>query len=713
MTYKKISFEIKDINVGKVAYIGFGLNNDRSMNTLDIETMTELAEIVEELHKKASELKGAIFYSHKENCFIAGADINLISAFTTESEAADKAEQGQNIYNRIEDLTIPTVVCVDGICLGGGLELSLACNVIIASNSPKTSIGLPEVKLGFIPGFGGTYRLPRKVGLPNALDMILTGKALRADKAKKIGLVAEVYPKENLLEMAPKFLGKSSTHHTISESFKELATENFVTRKIIFQKVRESVLKKTNGFYQAPLKILDVMDSGMMKGRTSYLASEAQAFGELAISEQSKNLQHIYFMSEAVKKYNGPKSTKEVLPLQRGAALGAGTMGGGIAWLMAEANMHPIMKDLSTDALNLGLKQSSQNFSGALKRKKLSRDEFERKQRSITAQLDYSGFKKIDLVVEAVVENMDIKKKVFAEVEKQVSEKCLLTSNTSSLSVQEMSKALEHPERFAGLHFFNPVHLMPLVEIILHDKVAPETVEALYKWVLKVKKTPVIVKDGPGFLVNRILMPYLNEAGFLLEEGVSVKDLDQAALNFGMPMGPCRLLDEVGIDVGVKVAKVMYEGLGERAHPSKFSTKLLDKNFLGKKNYKGFYLYDEKGKVTGANTEVDPLLPDTKKKMSETEIQLRLFLPMINEAAAILEDGIVNTAADVDLGLIFGIGFPPFRGGLLRYADTEGLDKIHDALVKFSETVSADRYKPSTYLTSLVQNKMTFYEKAR
>jgi 3-hydroxyacyl-CoA dehydrogenase/enoyl-CoA hydratase/3-hydroxybutyryl-CoA epimerase len=418
-------------------------------------------------------------------------------------------------------------------------------------------------------------------------------------------------------------------------------------------------------------------------------------------------------MSEAVKKYNGPKSNKEVLPLQRGAALGAGTMGGGIAWLMADANMHPIMKDLSTDALNLGLKQSSQNFSGALKRKKLSRDEFERKQRSITAQLDYSGFKKIDLVVEAVVENMDIKKKVFAEVEKQVTDKCLLTSNTSSLSVQEMSKALEHPERFAGLHFFNPVHLMPLVEIILHDKVAPETVEALYKWVLKVKKTPVIVKDGPGFLVNRILMPYLNEAEFLLEEGVSVKDLDQAALNFGMPMGPCRLLDEVGIDVGVKVAKVMYDGLGERAHPSKFSTKLLEKNFLGKKNYKGFYLYDEKGKVTGPNAEVDSLLPETKKKMTETEIQLRLFLPMINEAAAILEDGIVNTAADVDLGLIFGIGFPPFRGGLLRYADTEGLDKIHDALIKFSQSVSADRYKPSTYLSSLVQNKMTFYEKAR
>lgn len=709
MSYKRISLEYKD----NVAYVGFGLNNPKSMTTLDFELMNDFTAALDELYAKAAEIKGAIFFSHVKDCFIAGADITIIASLSTEAEAADKSEQGQTIFNRVEDLPFPTVACVDGVCLGGGLEFALSCKTIIASNSPKTQLGLPEVKLGIIPGFGGTYRLPRKIGLPNSLDLILTGKTVRADKAKRLGLVAEVYPKENLLAMAPKFFEKRDAHHSLKDSMKELATENFVTRKIIFQKVRESVLKKTNGFYQAPLKILDVMDSGMMKGRTSYLAGEAQAFGELAISEQSKNLQHIYFMSEAAKKYTGPKGTKPLPELNRGAALGAGTMGGGIAWLMADAGMHPIMKDLSFDALNLGLKQSSQNFSGALKRKKITPDEFERKQRSITAQLDYSGFQKVDLVIEAVVENMDIKKKVFAEVEKQVHPECLLTSNTSSLSVEEMSKALEKPGRFAGLHFFNPVHLMPLVEIIVHSKVDPETVEALYKWVLKVKKTPVVVKDGPGFLVNRILMPYLNEAGYLLEEGVSVKDLDQAALNFGMPMGPARLLDEVGIDVAIKVAKVMYEGLGERAHPSKFSTKLAEKNFLGKKNSKGFYHYDEKGKVTGPNPEVDELLPKERKKMTETELQLRLFLPMINEAAAILKDGIVQTAADVDLGLIFGIGFPPFRGGLLRYADSEGLDKILAALKNFSETVDAERYRPSDYLVQLVESKTSFYEKAR
>lgn len=705
----KISYETKN----QIAYVGFGFNSTKSMTTLDIETMTELMSIVEDIEKKQGGLKGAIFFSHKEGCFLAGADINLIASMTSEADAADKSEQGQMIYNKIEDLTIPTVACVDGVCLGGGLEFSLACKSIIASNSSKTQMGLPEVKLGILPGFGGTYRLPKKIGLPNALDMILTGKTLRADKAKKMGLVDEVYPKENLLAYAPKFFNPPKKSQGVGDTLKELATENFVTRKIIFQKARESVLKKTNGFYQAPLKILDVMDSGMMKGRTSYLASEAQAFGELAISEQSKNLQHIYFMSEAVKKYNGPKATKDLKELKRGAALGAGTMGGGIAWLMADAGMYPLMKDLSNEALILGLKQSSQNFSGALKRKKISADEFERKQRSITPQLDYAGFKKVDLVIEAVVENMDIKKKVFAETEKHVNDDCILTSNTSSLSVQEMSTALTHPERFAGLHFFNPVHLMPLVEIIVHDKVAPETVEALYKWVLRVKKTPVVVKDGPGFLVNRILMPYLNEAGYLLEEGVSVKDIDAAALNFGMPMGPCRLLDEVGIDVGVKVAKVMYDGLGKRAYPSSMSHKLMEKNFLGKKNAKGFYLYDEKGKPTGQNPDVEPLLPTEKKKMSEADIQMRLFLPMINEAATILHDGIVKTAGEVDLGLIFGIGFPPFRGGLLRYADHEGLDKILNALNNFAETVNKDRYTACDYLKNLVNNKSSFYETAK
>ncbi len=706
MSYKRISFETKE----NIAYVGMGYNCTKAMTVLDEETLNELQDIVEELHGNASSLKGVIFHSHKERCFIAGADINLISSMKTEADGQAGSEAGQKILNRIEDLKVTTIACVGGVCLGGGLELALSCKKIITSDDKSVQLGLPEVKLGIIPGFGGTYRLPKKVGLPTALDMILSGKTLDGRKGKKVGLVEETYAKERLLDMALKHFGKSEKKKSFKESLEDLATDNVLTKKIIFQKARESVLKKTKGFYQAPLKILDVMEAGVMKGRASYLASEAEAFGELCVGDQSKNLQHIFFMVESSKKYPGVKGEGKVKKLERGACLGAGTMGGGIAWLMAKNDMKPIMKDLNQGGLELGLKQSASNFMGALKRKRLSYDDFERMQRSIIAQTDFRGFGHVDLVIEAVVENMDIKKKVFAEVETKVSKDAILTSNTSSLSIQEMSTALEDSSRFAGLHFFNPVHMMPLVEIITHDNASPETVEALYNWVLKTKKTPVVVKDGPGFLVNRILMPFMNEAGFLLEEGVSMKDIDDACLNFGMPMGPCRLLDEVGIDVGQKVAKIIHDGLGDRAASSSLTGKLVEKGFLGRKTSKGFYIYDENGKVAGPNAEALAIFPKASKKMTEVEIQKRIFLPMINEAATVLEDKIVENAMAVDLGLIFGIGFPPFRGGLLKYADSEGLERIQAELVSHAESVDKARYTPCKLINDLVAQKKKFYE---
>ena len=702
----KIFYEVKD----QIGYVGFGYNNAKSQTVLDEDTLKELASILEKIKSEAKSLKGVIFHSLKADCFLAGADIKMIETMKTESEAAHGAEQGQLLYNEIEDLSVPTVACVDGPCLGGGMELALACRKIIASDNKKTQLGLPEVKLGILPGFGGTYRMPKRVGLPSALDLILTGRFLDGRKAKKMGLVEEVYPKEKLLEMAPRHFSKSSAKkRNFKEELEYLATENFLTRKIIFQKAREGVLKKTKGFYQGPLKILDLMENGMGKSRTSYLSMEAQAFGELCVGEQSRNLRHLFFMMEGAKKYSGEKSNGELPVLKRGAALGAGTMGGGIAWLLAKNGMAPIMKDLNKAALELGLKQASSNFRGALKRRRMTQEQFEVAQRSITTQLDFKGFKNLDLVIEAVIENLDIKKKVFSELEDQIRDDCVVASNTSSLSVTEMAKALKHPERFIGLHFFNPVHLMPLVEIVTHDKVAPEVTEALYQWAIKVKKTPVVVKDGPGFLVNRILMPYLNEAGWLLQEGVSMKDLDDACLNFGMPMGPCRLLDEVGIDVGIKVAKIIHDGLGDRAKPASHSEKLVAKNFLGKKTGKGFYLYDESGKVTGPNEEVLRELPQNKK-MDEVDIQMRVFLPMINEASYILQDGIVAKAKDIDLGMIFGTGFPPFRGGLLKYADSEGLDRILRAIEGYANSVDADRYRPSQLLKDMVAQKKKFYE---
>ena len=707
MSYEKITYDIKE-NIG---YIGFGANEKKSMTTLCRDSLVELRAAIDnasDLAKKG-ELKGVVFHSHKPGCFLAGVDVSLINTLNTELEAQQGAEAGQEAYNVIEDMKCPTIALVDGTCLGGGCELIMSCDTIVVSDNSKTQIGLPEVKLGILPGFGGTYRMPKRIGLPNALDLILSGKSVNAKKAKRLGLVDYVMPAERMLELAPEYLNKKKEDKkSFKDSVSDLATDNFISRKIIFQKAREKVLETTKGFYPAPLKILDLMEEGAGKSRKSYLAREAKSFGELSQTEQSQNLQHIFFLADNAKKVDYEKyNLKKV---NKGAVLGAGTMGGGIAWLFANHGQAPLMKDLNKDALELGLKQSAKNFSGALKRKKMSRDDFERKQRSITPTLNYDGFKKVDLVIEAVVENMDIKKKVFSELEKQVSQDCIITSNTSSLSVNEMATAVENNARFAGLHFFNPVNRMPLVEIIRHKDVSEDTIMSLYKWCHQVKKTPIIVNDGPGFLVNRILMPFINESAYLLEEGVSIEDLDKAVLNFGMPMGPCRLMDEIGIDVLVKVGKIMEDGLGARAKANEISHKVTEAGLLGKKSGKGFYKYGERGKPDGINEEILRFLPSVKKSMDETTIQMRVFLPMINEAATILEEGIVDSASTVDLGLIFGIGFPPFRGGLLKYADKEGLDRILKAIESFASSVDSERYAPSSFLKKLTEEKKKFYD---
>jgi 3-hydroxyacyl-CoA dehydrogenase/enoyl-CoA hydratase/3-hydroxybutyryl-CoA epimerase len=705
MSYQHISYEINN----EIIWIGLGYNEKKSMTTLTRDSLAELTLAIAaatELDQKKG-AKGLCFFSHKPGVFLAGMDISVINDLKNEADALRNLEQAHKLFNSVEDLKMPTASLVDGVCLGGGLELSLCCKKIFVSDNSKTALGLPEVMLGILPGFGGTYRLPKKVGLPAALDMILTGKQVKGKNAYKMGLADAILPIERMKELAPQYLTKPKKKKTFKEEIEKAAMDNFLTRKIIFQKAREQVMKTTKGFYPAPLKILELLEGGAGKSRADYLAMEAQGFAELSQSVQSKNLQHIFFLTDNSKKLDN----KDQLPsVKRGAVIGAGVMGGGIAWLFAHNNQAPLMKDITPAALELGLKQASQNFAGALKRRRMTEDEFNRKMRSIEPTLTLEGMKSADLVIEAVVENMDLKKKVFAELEEYVRPDSILTSNTSSLSVQEMSKALKKPERFAGLHFFNPVNKMPLVEIITHDKVDPKTIQTLIKWVLDVKKTPIVVKDGPGFLVNRILAPYLNESAFLLEEGVSVEALDEAALNFGMPMGPCRLMDEIGLDVCVKVGKIMHEGLGERANPSTLSTKLYDAKLLGKKNNKGFYLYDEKGKSTGKNPELSKLLPGKKKHMDEMMIQMRLFLPMVNEAAYILADKICDKAATIDVGMIYGTGFPPFKGGLLRWADQEGLEQIVERLNNFAKEVNQERYQVSPMLSMMVNDKRKFYD---
>jgi len=465
-------------------------------------------------------------------------------------------------------------------------------------------------------------------------------------------------------------------------------------------------MKKTKGHYPAPLKIIELLENHSGKSRSVYLEKESSFFGELAQTKQSENLINLFFLHDNSKKYNKSDDLKKI---STGAVLGAGTMGGGIAWYFANNNIACFMKDLNESALDLGLKQASANFSSRLKRRRMTRDDFNKKMTSISPTLNYSGFHSVDLVIEAVVENMDIKKKVFQELETKVNDKTILTSNTSSLSVNEMASVLKDSSRFAGLHFFNPVNKMPLVEIIKHENVSQNTLDSLYKFVVDTKKTPVIVNDGPGFLVNRILSAYLNEAGYMLEEGYSIEDLDRVILEFGLPMGPCHLLDEVGIDVSQKVGKVMHEGLGDRLKPSTVLDAALEKGLLGKKSSKGVYLYDEAGKKGEINPEILELLPSQRKTSSDTVMTERLIFPMINEAANCLQDKVVDSAANLDLAMIFGIGFPPFKGGLLRFADEVGATQICEKIHSMSKDYSEDRFALSAYLQDLSKQGKGFY----
>jgi 3-hydroxyacyl-CoA dehydrogenase/enoyl-CoA hydratase/3-hydroxybutyryl-CoA epimerase len=706
MNLVNLTFETKN----EIAYVGFGKFETKSMTTLTKETLEELVWVVKELSEmdKKKLIKAAIFFSHKKGVFLAGVDVTVINGLQTEADAIRGVEAGQNVYNNIQDLKIPTAALVDGICLGGGLELSLACKKIFVSDSSKTALGLPEVMLGVLPGFGGTYRLPRKVGLTTALDMILTGKQIKSKPALKMGLADAILPAERMLELAPSYLFMNTKKaKSFKENFVASASETFIARKIIFQKAKEKVLESTKGFYPAPLKILEVLESAYGKNRTQYLSIEAQAFATLCQTKESKNLQHVFFLTDESKKL----ANKDSIPaVEKSAVLGAGVMGGGIAWLLANNNQAPIMKDLTQVALELGLKQASNNFSSALKRKKMTQDDFERKMRSIETVTSFAGFLSVDLVIEAVVENMDIKKKVLAELESEVRDDTLITTNSSSLSITEMSRALKNSKRFAGLHFFNPVHKMPLVEIIKHPGVDSQVIDQLYKWTLDVKKTPIVVNDGPGFLVNRILAPFLNEAAYLLSEGVSLQDLDQAALNFGMPMGPCRLMDEIGLDVCTKVGHIMQDGLGARAHAHDLSQKLYEAKLFGKKNGQGFYLYDEKGKSKGPNMMAEALLPAKKIKMDEATIIARLIYPMVNEASYCLQDKIAEKAATVDIGVIYGLGFAPFRGGVLKFADDVGLENILADLDRFSSEFNPERFKASPFLRDMVKNNKKFYD---
>ena len=683
---------------------------DSKVNVLSALTLTELEEIIAQL-KSRQGLLGVLILSKKPDIFIAGGDIKEIEKMTSISESRTIVQAGQRILNALEELPIPSIALINGACLGGGLELALVCDYRLASFSDKVKLGLPEVKLGVLPGFGGTKRLSRLVGLRKGLEMILSGGSLSASEAKRIGLVDGLVPQNRLLEEGIEFLRQKGAKRKLYQPRLKgwvniFLDKSFLGRIILRSQSKKFVLKSTRGHYPAPLKIVDVVVDNYSSSLAQALAREVKAFGKLATSEIAKNLISVFYLVEKYKKAKWVDAAPR--KITKYALLGAGVMGGGIAQLFSFYGLAVRMKDLNYPALGRGLRQAKEIYDYALKKKKIKAAQANFGMALISTTTDYSGFSSADLIVEAVAEDMRIKKAVWKEVSVVARPDAILASNTSSLSISSMTEGVENKARIIGMHFFNPVQRMPLVEVIRTAGTSDETVATVVKLCRSIGKTPIVVKDSCGFLVNRILLPYLNEAGFLLEEGVSFARVDNICLGFGMPMGPFTLMDEIGLDVGYKVALVLEENFSPRMKVAEILKQVYERRWLGKKSGRGFYIYKGKGKIP--NQEIYNFMPKRVLAISDEDILKRMLYKMINEAGRCLEEKVCNEPADVDIGMIMGTGFPPFRAGLLRYADSIGLDKIVVDLEKFQEKSNLQCFSPCGYLVNLAREKGKFYK---
>ncbi len=668
-----------------------------------------------------SAVKAIVIVSAKRDSFIVGADVEMLARMKTAMEATALARGGQQAMQRLEDLgrQKPVVAAIHGPALGGGLELALATTYRIATDDRKTQLGQPEVQLGLIPGAGGTQRLPQLIGIAQALDLILAGKSVRAQKARKLGLVDEVVPKAILLEVARRRARELATGElrvqrgkvelTLprllrSDVLQQLALEdNPVGRRILFQQARKALLGKTHGHYPAPERALEAIRIGVEKGPDEGYRAEAAFFGELVVGDVSRRLVEIFFATQSLKKDTGVDDpTVKPRNVEKVGILGAGLMGAGIAYVAAEAGIPARLKDKDDAALGRGLKQIASLLDEAVKRKRLSWKQREERLAMITGTTDYSGMKTADVVIEAVFEDLSIKQAVLRDLEREAPN-AIFASNTSSIPIGLIAEGAQRPDQVVGMHFFSPVQRMPLLEVIRGRSTGPEAVTTAVALGKRIGKTVIVVNDGPGFYTSRILAPYVNEAAFLFSDGAAVEDIDRALVEFGFPVGPMQLLDEVGIDVGLKVAHIMHEAFGARLAPPPGFEKLVESGRLGRKAKKGFYLYGE-SRSKEVDRSVYDLTPQGQKRSSPppAEIAERCALQMVNEAAHCLGEGILRSARDGDVGAVFGLGWPPFRGGPFRYADTLGAARVVERLRTYQGRFGA-RFAPAPTLLHAAQ----------
>ncbi len=696
------------IDDSNIAWISIDVPNEK-MNTLQAAFAEDMKAIFVQLSEKGSAVKGLIVHSLKPDNFVAGADVRMLEACTSAKEAQNLAEQGQQLFQQLSDLPYPVVAAIHGPCLGGGLELALACDYRVTSDSDKTRLGLPEVQLGLLPGSGGTQRLPRLVGLLTSLDMILTGKQLRAKKAKKLGLTDACVPNTVLLDVAKQFVEKNSGSKKPSRktSTKEkLISKTGLGRKVIFEQAEKKTEQKARGNYPATKRILEVIRHGLEHGFDKGLQLEAQRFGELVMTRQSKALRSIFFATTEMKKETGGDA--EPAQINRIGVLGGGLMGAGIAHVsVAKAKLPVRIKDVSNDGVLNALNYNYKLFEKQRKRRIISKAKLQANMLKLSGGIDFTSYKNRDVVVEAVFEDLDLKRQMVADIEANSSEKTIFATNTSSLPIHQIAEKAARPENIVGLHYFSPVEKMPLVEVIPHEGTSQETISTVVDFAKKQGKTPIVVKDCAGFYVNRILAPYMNEAAQILMAGEPIEQLDEALLDFGFPVGPITLLDEVGIDIGAKIMPILVNELGERFKgPDVFDT-LLNDGRKGRKSSKGFYTY--KGKKKEVDKSVYKLLKlSPESKMSAKDIGMRSVLPMLNEAVRCLDEGIIRSPRDGDIGAIFGIGFPPFLGGPFRYMDSIGIKELVEIMNQHAEK-HGDRFAPCDGLLTRAGLGETFY----